>query len=97
MAMVVIVEKDNNKRAIVERTHLGHLEVFWTQRLHDLLVGFDLRRHRRPYAVQNAFERELLHFAFFSRAPFHSNNDDEEVDDDENNNDAHRLAFTTRS
>lgn len=42
-------------------THLGHLEVIRSERLHDLLIGLDLRRHRRPDAVQNAFERELLH------------------------------------
>jgi len=45
----------------MDSTHLGHLEVFGPERLDNILIGFDLGRHRGPYTVQNAFERELLH------------------------------------
>lgn len=45
----------------VDQTHLGHLEVFGPERFDNILIRFDLGRHRGPYTVQNAFERELLH------------------------------------
>lgn len=48
-------------KMMVPTIYLGHLKVVGPERFHDFLVGLNLRRHRRPYAVQDPFERKLLH------------------------------------